>query len=118
MVIAPDATTVTLPLANAATVSASGPTDGGEVLLFPNAHRMRNFLVPPLGCSSIEAVITDCRNGSSADAGVEGDTDSKDDSSSRLVVLHALQTMRGTPYRKHEHNVYLRLTPRSSHTVS
>jgi len=81
------------------------------------AERCRRFLVPPKGCTFIDCTITDTRH-------VKGGSEDEDqlapgmDSSSRMIVLHALQTFRGTPYRDNEKHSYITLTPGSQHVIS
>lgn len=78
--------------------------------LKPN-ERFRKFLVPPPGCTLVEAIITDKRDSEKSET---ADTDT----SSRLIVMHALQIFNQIPYRDNEKESYLQLTPGSTHTVS
>lgn len=96
----------------------------GTINLAP-AERYRSFVVPPRGCSFIDCVITDCRqpitvasNSGEQEGELNEQSEQQVDASSRMIVVHALQTMRGTPYRKHEKHSYLNLMPGSAHTLS
>jgi len=78
--------------------------------------RAQRFLVPPPGCTFIDVVIEDKRSSDASSASAkrevlkEGEVECSD-SSSRMIVIHALQTMRGTPYRDNEKQQYVYLTP-------
>ena len=90
----------------------------GVVRLEPG-ERYRKFIVPPLGCTYIDAIITDSRHaavegGESCDDQVddaEGASEAVSagsgaaDSSGRMVLLHALQLIKGIPYRDNEKDV-------------
>lgn len=83
----------------------------GTDLQLPPTDRVRKFLVPPPGCSFIDVVVKDRRNSCESDQ-------YSDDSSTRMVVVHALQLLPGEPYRDHEKQNYLHLAPSSEHIVS
>jgi tripeptidyl-peptidase-2 len=102
--------------------SKEGREGGPSVLSLTSAKRHRTFLVPPPGATVCGVLITDRRTSRSvpvADSSVADDQSpsASDDSSSRLVVFHALQTLRGVPYRDNEKDTYLRLTPGSTHAL-
>jgi len=108
--------TVARPISVAAgTTKAHLPLDGpiAEEMLLAPGERRRTFLVPPVGCTFMEAIVTDNRrNGSALPAESEGL-----ESDSRLIVCHALQTVRGVPYRDNEKECYFRVTPGSEHSM-
>ena len=64
------------------------------VLDLKENERIRRFIVPPLGCTYIDACICDSRTpeANEHDAMV-------DDESSRVIVMHAVQLFAGVPYR-------------------
>lgn len=71
-------------------------------------ERFRKFLVPPLGCTFIDAIISDSRHapldgGDEAETAVFEETGSGlSNASGRMLVVHAVQLMNGSEYRKHE----------------
>ena len=92
-------------------------------LTFTPGERMRRFIVPPRGCTFIDAVITDCRmeqgttavtpsvsilNADTGSVDVDGDdsvTGGARDGTARLMCFHALQIQRGTSYNVHQKQV-------------
>lgn len=92
-------------------------TDGSlslGTLSLEQGERFRKFIVPPVGCTYIDALICDSRHapreGGETQDRVEGDDDrcpdgSGGDASARLLVLHAVQIMTGSAYCKHEKQV-------------
>jgi tripeptidyl-peptidase-2 len=79
-------------------------------------ERYRKFLVPPLGCTYVDAVITDSRHAATEtevtpqDPGATEEVSAasdRDDNSGRIICIHALQIMKGVPYRDHEKEVSL-----------
>jgi len=96
-------------------------TDKKVVSFKPN-ERIRKFIVPPKGCTYIDAVLVDRRDkevsatGQQAPIG-EGNEE-EGDGTARMVCLHALQLMRGSSYEAHEKQSYLNLLPGSQHVVS
>lgn len=101
--------------------------DVGDLNLIA-AERHRRFLVPPKGCTFVDCIITDTRHTLSSPPetvmGVKESNEDQDqlppgmDSSGRMIVLHALQTFRGTPYRDNEKHSYITLTPGSQNVIS
>mmetsp|Transcript_19090 Transcript_19090/g.31942 ORF Transcript_19090/g.31942 Transcript_19090/m.31942 type:complete len:1345 (-) Transcript_19090:227-4261(-) len=83
----------------------------GTDLHLPPTDRIRRFLVPPPGCSFIDVIVKDKRISCTSEEHI-------DDSSTRMVVVHALQLLPGEPYRDHEKQNYLHLAPSSEHVVS
>lgn len=77
-------------------------------------ERNRKFLVPPVGCTFMDAIISDARHapneageeGESSEGLQEGSPDGQGDSSARMLVLHMVQLMKGSAYSKHEKQVY------------
>lgn len=103
-------------------------------LTFTPGERLRRFIVPPKGCTFIDAIITDCRidQGSASvtpsvtpsvipsvipsNADVEVEVDGEDsgvgtsvalDGTARLMCVHAVQLQRGTAYNVHHKQVKL-----------
>ena len=77
-------------------------------------ERVRRFIVPPAGCTFVDAVLKDTRNDVEGSAGVVVTSEDGGpgvvsglglDGSGRQVVIHALQLFRGTPYRDNEKEV-------------
>ena len=83
----------------------------GTNLELPPTDRVRRFIVPPPGCTFIDVILHDKRHHSSEE-------NCAGDSSTRMVVVHALQLLPGEPYRDHEKQSYLHLAPGSEHCVS
>jgi len=89
------------------TVVKPKPLDTSDVapnlgqMNFAPAERKRFFITPPTGATYCDITIKDCRS-------------PKDDASSRLVVLHTLQSFPHTPYRDNEKQRYLNLSPGES----
>ncbi len=104
---------------------------------------MRRFIVPPHGCTYIDLRLLDARVPGRGRATAEDDThgegegpdpgpppegsepeermDESDfltDDGGRLIVLHALQVFRGTPYRANELHKYVTLHPGGEHVHS
>ena len=98
--------------------------DLGEYKLQP-AERKRSFIVPPRGCTFIDCILRDTRDASEAlvPPSTSNSVDStpadqiSTDSSGRMIVLHSLQTFRGTPYRDNEKEIYITLSPGSQHGI-
>jgi len=82
-----------------------------DTVALEEAQRYRRFVVPPRGCQFIDVVIHDARQSSAAA------TDDSNDSA-RNIIFHALQIYKGVPYRDHEKEDAIRLTPGSSHVIS
>jgi len=86
------------------TVVKPKPIDPSDVapnlgqMNFAPAERKRFFITPPVGATYCDIMVKDCRS-------------PKDDASSRLVVLHTLQSFPHTPYRDNEKQRYLQLSP-------
>ena len=90
-------------------------TDGAlslGTLSLEQGERFRKFVVPPMGCTFIDAVICDSRHAPREGGETEGGADdercldeSGGDASARLLVLHAVQLMSGSAYCKHEKQV-------------
>eukprot|EP01041_Mallomonas_annulata_P006918 gene6918-14055_t len=103
------------------------------------SERIRRFIFPPPGTTFIDAILCDNRSaterasGSSNSHGnnnngavntddftgnrVDMDVEVEgEDGSGRQVVVHALQLIRGAPYRDNEKQSYFMLTPGSQHT--
>ena len=81
-------------------------------LSLEQGERYRKFLVPPLGCTYMDVVICDarhypCETGDDTEETVPGETEggSGDNASARMLVLHIVQLMKGSPYCKHEKQV-------------
>jgi tripeptidyl-peptidase II len=96
-------------------------------LSLEQGERFRKFIVPPIGCTYIDAVISDSRHAPRMDGEISDSVPSDDtnpdtnhygDASARMLVLHAVQIMRGSPYNKHEKEVYINLLPGSKHVFS
>lgn len=96
---------------------AYGPRDDMDnsmslgTLSLEQGERLRKFLVPPLGCTYIDAIISDSRHAplegaeSTSAAPDEKETSVSGDASSRLLAVHAVQLMQGSSYSKHEKQV-------------
>ena len=97
----------------------SGVADKREISFLPG-ERIRRFIVPPKGCTFIDAVIVDRRAeheqliAGEAPPDIDGQGQSGDealsmsgatDGTARMICLHALQTFRGTSYSIHEKQV-------------
>lgn len=91
--------------------------DKKEISFLPG-ERIRRFIVPPKGCTFIDAVIVDRRAEhellTAGEAGVDRDgliqggeeaSSGVNDGTARMICLHALQTFRGTSYSAHEKQV-------------
>lgn len=102
-------------------------------LTFTPGERLRRFIVPPKGCTFIDAVVTDCRtdqgsvsltpsvipsnvdtSDADVDVDVDGDVDDSGagtsgalDGTARLMCVHAVQLQRGTAYNVHHKQVTL-----------
>lgn len=80
------------------------------VMNLPEAVRERRFIVPPPGCTFIDYILKDKRpTRGGTESGESNETESEN--SGRQVVSHALQLVRGTPYRDMEKESYFMLTP-------
>eukprot|EP00600_Ochromonadales_sp_CCMP1393_P004453 CAMPEP_0174964208 /NCGR_PEP_ID=MMETSP0004_2-20121128/5753_1 /TAXON_ID=420556 /ORGANISM="Ochromonas sp., Strain CCMP1393" /LENGTH=1471 /DNA_ID=CAMNT_0016212909 /DNA_START=2788 /DNA_END=7203 /DNA_ORIENTATION=+ len=115
-VIVPDTVNMT-----ATTSSSSSSATCGQELALPvvtlmPCERFRKFLVPPDGCTSIEATVRDRRLKLPADASVA--TEGGADAATKLVAFHALQIFPQIPYRDNEKDTYLQLSPNSVHKIS
>ena len=68
-------------------------------------HRHRHYVVPPVGCTFVDVVITDQRPPYEAAEGSGGSVSSCStalpDSAQRTIALHAVQLVLGEPYRDH-----------------
>jgi tripeptidyl-peptidase II len=91
-----------------------------RVISFLPGERIRRFIVPPKGCTFIDAVIVDRRaeqdqittgeappDSDGQGQGVEETLSGASDGTARMISLHALQTFRGTSYSTHEKQVNL-----------
>ena len=104
----------------ARTSGVDGLRNKNEISFLPG-ERIRRFIVPPKGCTFIDAVLVDKRKDSelipsgtgSPPSGMEGlgpsgsgeVESSGSDGSARMICLHALQLFRGTAYSKNEKQV-------------
>lgn len=97
--------------------------------------RVRNFIAPPEGCQYVDVIVSDTRqlqqpkrstDGASEtssdtsvyDSELSCDGDGTDDSTVRMIVLHALQVFNGTPYKHNEKQVYIQMKPGITQVVS
>lgn len=117
--------------------------DLGTLVLEPGERR-RKFIVPPHGCTYIDCRVTDPRTPTRSQINEQLPVDTPDsefeslsmqspdaattspatslasaaDDGARMIVLHALQLFKGTPYRDNEMHTYKNLTPGAEHVVS
>jgi tripeptidyl-peptidase-2 len=93
-----------------------------------SSERYRRFIVPPTGCTYIDAVITDKRSVNSHSSNFSSISEGNEslsspqvttsDNSGKMCILHAVQLFRGNSFDKNEKKSYFTLTNASTHALS